>query len=221
MKVSHLLITAAVAALGSTAAMAAPTNPANANYVNPANPGNAGTANNDVSADFTIKGTVSEACVLGAGGDLKDIDYGTIGIYADATTTVENVFTAVPGSTNSNTNTNVAGCNIANKMTVTKANGNLGLVNTDAEDGGYNENVFQANIPYKISVLYTAGAPGSHQPQNSISQFTVSETASTNSKSNAAWKSNAAFRVDLVYPSNALVAGEYSDSVEVVLAAGI
>lgn len=219
MKVSHLLITVAVAALGSTTAMA--TNPQNANYVNPTNPGNAGTANNSVSADFTITGTVSEACVLGAGGDLKDIDYGTIGIYADATTTVENVFTAVPGTTNSNTNTNVAGCNIANKMTVTKTNGTAGLVNADAETGGYNSTVFQANIPYKVSVLYTAGAPGSHQPQNSISQFTVSDTASTNSKSNAAWKSNAAFRVDLVYPTKALVAGTYSDSVEVVLAAGI
>ena len=219
MKVSHLLITAAVAALGSTAAMAE--NPQNNNYVNPTNPGNAGTADNSVSADFTIKGTVSEACVLGAGGDLKDIDYGTIGIYADATTTVENVFTAVPGTTNSHTRTNIAGCNIANKMTVTKTNGVLGLVNTSAETGGYNQAVFQTNIPYKIAVSYIAGAPGSHDPQASQSQFSVSETASTNSKSNAAWKSGAAFRVDLVYPSKALVAGEYSDSVEVVLAAGI
>lgn len=219
MKVSHLLITVAVAALGSTTAMA--TNPQNNNYVNPANPGNAGTASNSVSADFTISGTVSEACVLGAGGDLKDIDYGTIGVYADATTTVENVFTAVPGSTNSHTRTNVAGCNIANKMTVTKANGNLGLVNADAETGGYNQAVFQANIPYKIAVSYIAGAPGSHNPQSSQSQFIVLDTQTTNSKSNAAWKSDAAFRVDLIYPTKALVAGEYSDSVEVVLAAGI
>lgn len=218
MKVSRLFITAAVVALGSTSAMA--TNPSNATYVNPANPGNVGTASNSETADFTIQGNVSEACVLGAGGDLNDVNFGTIGIYADATSTVENVFTAV-GPANGHTRTNLAGCNIANTMTVTKTNGVDGLVNADAATGGYNQNVFQANIPYSIAVQYTAGAPGTLTPQASISQFQVASNASTNQKANAAWKSDAAFRIDLTDPTKALVAGNYSDTVTVVLAAGI
>ena len=73
----------------------AQTSASNATYVNPANPGNVGTASSSETADFTITGTVSQACVLGAGGDLNDVNFGTIGIYADATSTVENVFTSV------------------------------------------------------------------------------------------------------------------------------
>lgn len=216
MKFSHLIISAAVVALGSTAAHA--TDAANAIYVNGANPGNVGTANATEEADFTIQGTVDQACVLGAGGDLNDVNFGTIGIYADATSTVENVFTSV-GPANGHTRTNLAGCNTSNTMTVTKGNGVDGLVNAGALTAGYNQNVFQANIPYSIAVSYTAGAVGTLDPQGSISQFSVSATEATDSKSNAAWKSGAAFRIDLTDPTNALVAGTYSDTVTVTLAA--
>ena len=219
MKVS-LFITAAVAALASTTAMAQATPAANATFVNGANPGNVGTAAASETADFTITGTVSQACVLGAGGDLNDVNFGTIGIYADATSTVENVFTSV-GPANGHTRTNLAGCNTPNTMTVTKTNGVNGLVNAGAAAGGFDSNVFQANIPYSIAVTYTAGAPGTLVPQASISQFSVGATANTNSKSNAAWKSGAAFKIVLTDPSKALVAGTYQDSVTVVLAAGI
>lgn len=217
MKISHLFITAAVVALGSTAA-SAQTAASNATYVNPANPGNVGTASATETADFTITGTVDQACVLGAGGDLRDVNFGTIGIYADATSTVENVFTAV-GPANAHTRTNLAGCNTSNRMTVTKTNGVNGLVNADAQSGGYDANVFQANIPYSIAVQYTAGAVGQLAPQASISQFQVSTTQATNSKENGAWKSGAAFRIDLSDPTKALVAGSYSDTVTVELAA--
>lgn len=216
MKVS-LFITAAAVALTSTAAMAQATPAANANYVNPANPGNVGTASASETADFTITGTVSQACVLGAGGDLKDVNFGTIGIYADATSTVENVFTSV-GPANGNTNTNLAGCNTSNTMTVRKGNGVDGLRNT-TNTGGYNDQVFQANIPYSIAVQYIAGAVGTMTPQTSISQFQVSTTEDQDAKSNAAWKSNAAFRIDISDPTKALIAGTYSDTVTVELAA--
>lgn len=217
MKFSHLFITAAVVALGSTS-VSAQTVVANATYVNPANPGNVGTASSTETADFTITGNVSQACVLGAGGDLNDVNFGTIGIYADATSTVENVFTSV-GPANAHTRTNLAGCNTSNTMTVTKTNGVNGLVNAGAATGGYDGNVFQANIPYAVAVTYVAGAPGTLVPQASISQFSVSTTEATDSKSNAAWKSAAAFRIDLSDPTKALVAGTYSDTVTVTLAA--
>lgn len=219
MKVSHLIISAAVIALSSTAA-SAQTAVSNATYVNPTNPGNVGVASSSETADFTISGNVSQACVLGAGGDLNDLNFGTIGIYADATSTVENVFTSV-GPANGHTRTNLAGCNTANTMTVTKGNGVDGLVNAGAATSGYNQTVFQANIPYSIAVQYTAGAPGTLDPQASISQFSVGSAAATNNKANAAWKSGAAFRIDLTDPTKALVAGNYSDTVTVVLAANL
>ncbi|MXO49425.1 hypothetical protein GRI69_14305 [Erythrobacter vulgaris] len=214
---------ALIAAIGFAAAgtaASAQTTPANAIYVNGANPGNVGTANSSETADFVISGQVDEACVLGAGGDLRDVDFGTIGIYADATSTVEQVFTSV-GTANGHTRTNLAGCNIQNTMTITKANGTQGLVNTAAATGGYDGNVFQPNIPYSISATYTAGAPGTLVPQASISQFQVDATEASDFKANAAWKSQAAFRIDLTDPTKALVAGNYSDTVEVVLAAVI
>ncbi len=217
MKSVLFISAAALIGLASTSA-SAQDGASNATYVNPNNPGNVGNANSSETADFTITGNVSQACVLGAGGDLNDINFGTIGIYADATSTVENVFTSV-GPANSHTRTNLAGCNTANTMTVTKSNGVNGLVNTSAAIGGYNGNVFQANIPYSIAVAYTAGGVGSLTPQASISQFQVASGADTNSKSNAAWKSGTSFRIDLTDPTKALVAGSYSDTVTVVLAA--
>lgn len=216
MKFSHLIIAASVAALSSTA-VSAQTTVSNATYVNPGNPGNTGTASSSETADFTIQGTVSQACVLGAGGDLNDVNFGTIGIYADATSTVENVFTSV-GPANGHTRTNLAGCNTANRMTVRKGNGVDGLRNT-TNTGGYDGNVFQANIPYSIAAQYTAGAVGSFVPQASISQFSVSTTEDQDFKENAAWKSGAAFRIDISDPTKALVAGTYSDTVTVELAA--
>lgn len=215
MKFSYLFIAASVAALSSTAASAETVS--NATYVNPANPGNVGTASPSEDADFTIVGTVSQACVLGAGGDLNDVNFGTIGIYADATSTVENVFTSV-GPANGHTRTNLAGCNTANRMTVRKGNGVDGLVNT-TNTGGYDSNVFQANIPYSIAVQYTAGAVGTLVPQASISQFQVNTNEDQDFKENAAWKSGAAFRIDISDPTKALVAGTYSDTVTVELAA--
>ena len=217
MKYVYLVGIAAAAALGGTAA-SAQTVVSNATYVNPANPGNVGTASASETADFTITGNVSQACVLGAGGDLNNINFGTIGIYADATSTVENVFTAV-GPANAHTRTNLAGCNTSNTMTVTKTNGVDGLVNADAATAGYDGNVFQANIPYSVGVFYTGGAVGTLTPQGSISPFSVSPTDAPNSKSYAAFKSNATFRVDLTDPTKALVAGTYSDTVTVTLAA--
>ncbi|WP_428630716.1 hypothetical protein [Sphingopyxis sp.] len=219
MKIS-LFITAAAVALTSTAAMAqqdgTPAN--NTTYVNPNNPGNVGVANSDVSADFTITGTVSQACVLGAGGDLKDVNFGTIGIYADATSTVENVFTSV-GTANGHSRTNLAGCNTASTMTVTKLNGVDGLKNT-GNVGGYDSTVFQANIPYSVSAVYSAPAFG-QLTNGSAGQISVAPTATSGTKTNGAWKSPAAFGIVISDPTKALVAGTYTDTVRVELAAAL
>ncbi|MFV0643085.1 MAG: hypothetical protein ACK5NN_01070 [Sphingomonadaceae bacterium] len=207
---------AAIVALAGNSA-AAQTAPSNATYVNPANPGNVGTASSTEVADFTITGQVDQACVMGAGGDLNDIDFGTIGIYADATSTVENVFTAV-GPANGHTRTNLAGCNTSNTMTITKTNGADGLVNS-GNTGGYDTNVFQNNIPYRVRGMFTGGDVGSAAPGTAFRTVQVNYDQASNSRANAAWKSNASFRIDLEDPAKALIAGTYQDTVTVTLAA--
>lgn len=215
MKISHLMITAAVAALSSTA-VSAQTAPAN-NVYEPGGNANVGTASSSEEADFTITGNVDQACVLGAGGDLRDLDMGTIGIYADATSSVENVFTSV-GESDAHTRTNLAGCNTKNRMTITKTNGSEGLVNEGAADGGYDGNVFQKNIPYTVMARYTAGAVGT-TTASLANQITVLPNDDSESREHGAWKSAPAFKVTLTDPTKALVAGTYTDTVTVVLEA--
>ena len=50
--------------------------------------------------------------------------------------------------------TNLAGCNTANTVTIAKTDLN-GLVNAGASS--YDSNVFQANLPYQVTASYVAG----------------------------------------------------------------
>lgn len=219
MKFSNLMIAAAVAALSSTAAFAAPTAHSNDTYVNPVGGLDNGTAQTTASATFSIQGDVSPACILGANGGLNSIDFGTFGIYADGTNSVENAFTSV-SARNGNTSTNLAGCNTANTVKVKKTSP-TGLQNAAGAAAGYDNNQFQAVLPYKISALYVAGDPGSTTPTTSLGKFIVdvNDADGENSRSHGAWKSNTAFRVDIPIPAKALVAGTYSDTVTVTLEA--
>lgn len=217
MKISHLMLSIAAIGLVSTAA-SAQTAPANATYVNGANGSNTGSASATASATFSITGSVDQACVLGAGGDLADINFGKFGIYADASSTVENAFTSV-GPRNGHTRTNLAGCNTSNSITITKTNGADGLKNEDADDAGYDSNQFQANIPYSVMARYTAGNKGVVAGAVIANQLTVGATQVSATREHGAWKSAPAFRIDITDPTKALVAGTYSDSVNVTLQA--
>ncbi|WP_447750866.1 hypothetical protein [Sphingopyxis fribergensis] len=216
MKFSHLIIAASVAALGSTAASA--TNPDNATYVNAENGTNTGTASGSASATFSVRGRVDEACILGAGGDLDNINFGRFGIYADASSTVENAFTSV-GPRNAHTRTNLAGCNTASSITITKNGGANGMTNDDAVTGGYDSGQFQANLPYSVMARYAAVDQGFVGLATLSNQLTVDTAGTTATKNHGAWKAAPAFRIDVPVPAKALVAGTYRDTVRVELAA--
>lgn len=222
MKFSNLMIATAVAALSSTAAFAAPpTAHSNSTYVNPVGGLNTGTPQTTASATFSIEGDVAPACILGANGGLNNIDFGTFGIYADGTSSVESAFTSV-AARNGNSSTNLAGCNTANTVKIKKTNP-AGLQNLAGGAGGYDATQFQAILPYKVSAVYEAPEPGNTALISSLGKFSVTETDpdGENSRSHGAWKSSAGFRVDIPIPAKALVAGTYTDTVTVTLEAAL
>lgn len=216
MKLTALV--AGVAALALTAGVAsAQTAVSNATYVNGANGTNQPAALSEVTATFRVSGTVAPACVISTnGGTLNDLNFGTIGIYADGATGIENAFT-VTGPRNGHSRTNLAGCNTSNTVSITKSAAGLAAADVTS---GYDTNVFQANIPYSVSAVYAAGAVGSIAPVGAATgQFSVGTTQTTNSRSHGAWRGGIAIRVDLPVPAKALIAGEYSDTISVEIAA--
>lgn len=221
MKMVSLLATAAAVALvaGTASAQSYPTGPiTETSYVNPANAGNSGQVAEDLTATFSISGSVSASCVLGNGdGDLDDVDFGTLGIYGDAANGVDNAFEMVGANSNGNSSTNAAGCNTSNRLTLTKTNGTQGLLNADAAAAGYDTNVFQANIPYSLGANYVAGSPGQLGVSPSLGKFTVSTTEASDSRENNAWRSGLGIRVDIPAAAKALVAGTYTDTVTVLI----
>ena len=221
MKMVSLLATAAAVALvaGTASAQSYPTGPiTETSYVNPANAGDLGTVAEDLTATFSVSGSVSASCVLGNGdGDLDDVDFGTLGIYGDAANGVDNAFEMVGANSNGNSSTNAAGCNTSNRLTLTKTNGTQGLLNADAAAAGYDTNVFQANIPYSLGANYVAGSPGQLGVSPSLGKFTVSTTEASDSRENNAWRSGLGIRVDIPAAAKALVAGTYTDTVTVLI----
>ena len=223
MKMVSLFATAAAVALiaGSASAQVNPTYPTGAitetSYVNPNNAAVIGDLSEELTATFLISGNVQASCVLGNGDEvLDDVNFGNLGIYGDAAAGVDSAF-EMTGASNGNTNTNAAGCNTSNKLTLTKTNGTVGLTNLDATEAGYDTNVFQANIPYSLGAVYVAGSPGQLGVSASGGKFSVATTAASNFRENNAWRSSLGIRVDIPAAAKALVAGTYTDTVTVLI----
>ena len=222
MKMVSLLTTAAAVALiaGSASAQAvAPVAITETSFVNTQNGAgvDAGATVTSLTATFSISGTVTPSCIMGNGDAvLDDVNFGTLGINGDAYNGVDNAFEMV-GARNGNSSTNAAGCNTSNRLTLTKTNGAAGLVNTAATGIGWDPNVFQANIPYVLSAIYTAGSPGQQSVSPSLGKFSVAEGASSNFRENNAWRSSLGVKVEIPAAAKALVAGTYSDTVTVLI----
>ena len=210
---------------GFFADLAAAANRANANwgnspvsswhaYGNAAN--NNGTAAGSDGASFTMTGVVSTDCAYYSGNNnTETLDFGQIGIYASDNTGPAAAFTMVDDAEVS-IDTNLAGCNTANTVTIAKTDLN-GLVNAGASS--YDSNVFQANLPYEVTARYVAGpvaggaAPGSNQT------LVVATTADQNSRQHGAWKSAMSLDVVIPVPAKALVAGSYAGTFGVTISA--
>ena len=172
---------------------------------------NNGTASNNDGATFTLKGAVSTDCAYYTGNASTTIDFGTIGIYASDDTGPANAFD-MTAPANVTIDTNLAGCNTSNTVTVSK-NDIRGLVNNSG--AGYDSNVFQANLPYSVTGTYTAGAVGSTAAATNGNYINLAANANSTSASHGAWKSAMALNVNIPVPSKSLLAGAYEGQLSV------
>lgn len=194
----------------------------NADATNPAwhgiavSVGNVG-GNGDASdsATFTLTGNVTEDCAFYTGtSNALSFDFGQIGVYVSDNTGPAAAFTMVAPAV-MNFDTNLAGCNTPNKITIQK-NDLGGLVNNLG--GGYDDAVFQANLPYEVRAQYTA-APGVGTGTGQLQTLNVATNADQNSASHGAWKSNMDLQVTIPQADMALLAGNYSGNFTVTIAA--
>lgn len=177
--------------------------------------GNNGTAATSDGATFTLKGAVSTDCAYYTGNASTTVDFGTIGIYASDNTGPANAFD-MTAPANVSIDTNLAGCNTSNTVTVSK-NDIRGLVNNSG--AGYDSNVFQANLPYSVTGSYTAGAVGSAAAATNGNWINLGLNANSTQASHGAWKSAMSLDVNIPVPSKSLLAGAYEGQLTVNIAA--
>ncbi|WP_392352934.1 hypothetical protein V8F63_09255 [Brevundimonas sp. LF-1] len=175
--------------------------------------GDNGTASNSQGATFTLKGQVATDCAYYAGTQAgRTLNFGAIGIYADDSTGPAAAFT-MTGPATLEIATNLAGCNTANTVTVSKVN----MVSDNAS--GYDATVFQNTLPFSVTASYKAGATDSTTASNQ--SWTVGAQDTTDNRKHGAWKSPMLLNVSILQQSKALLAGNYTGSVSVTIAAGI
>ena len=179
---------------------------------------NIGTAERSDGATFTMTGTVSTDCAYYSGDNgAETLDFGQIGIYASDNTGPAAAFTMVAPATLT-IDTNLAGCNTANTVRIQKTDLN-GLVNAGAS--AYDNNVFQANLPYQVTARYTAGLNTGGGTAGVPRTLTVATTSDQASAQHGAWKSAMALDVVIPRPGKALVAGSYAGTFGVTISAGL
>ncbi|SFS78772.1 hypothetical protein, partial [Brevundimonas viscosa] len=108
--------------------------------------------------------------------------------------------------------TNVAGCNTRNLVRVTKGNPD-GMSNPSTS--GYDPAQFTNKLPYSVAVAFNGSAPNSAAAQ--AGSFNVDASEQTDSQLHGAWKSVFTMNVNVPPPSLSLLAGTYTDTVNVTL----
>jgi hypothetical protein len=174
--------------------------------------GNNGTAATSDGATFTLKGAVSTDCAYYSGTGNQVLDFGTIGIYASDNTGPAAAFTMTDDAS-VEINTNLAGCNTVNTVTVSKVN----MVSDNT--GGYDAAIFRNDLPFSVTAAYKAGATNSTTASNQ--SWTVGTGQSSDFRKHGAWKSAMSLNVNIPQQQKALLAGNYTGSVSVTIAAGI
>lgn len=170
-----------------------------------------------VTNTWLIKGSVSKDCsYYGGNSTSHTLDFGTIGVNTQANTSVNNAFDMVSPAGAVVTST-TAGCNFNNTVTLTKANGAQGLLNSAA--GGYDTNEFQANIPYSVSAAFQGTTNQSAGAAGSLQTVTAATGDASKVWTGGAWRSAMLLTVAAPTPGKALVAGNYQDTLTVELKA--
>ena len=179
-------------------------------------PDNTEAASESVANSFTLTGSVTKDCSFYGGGQTgHTINLGTIGVRTGNNDNVSIAFNQRDAVT-ANVNSATAGCNTNNTVTIAKTNGSDGLKNFTP--GSYDSNQFTDRIPYTVNASWTGVAAGS-TAAGTTQTLAVAANQGNNNKSGGAWRS--AFNMDVNAPaqSKGLVAGTYTDTITVTLAA--
>ena len=175
-----------------------------------------GTAGGNDGATFTIKGTISTDCAYYSGdNNTETFDFGTLGIYASDQTGPASAFEMVADA-NLTINTNLAGCNTNNSVTLSRTTADLQNPNSS----GFDNTVFRDTLPYSVTARYTGSVYNNNVGSAPEARVQVMAAGATNSVvQNGAWRSPMA--LDVVIPAQplAILAGEYSGSFSVTLQA--
>lgn len=182
-------------------------------------PGNVGNVGN-VNVAFNLSGTVSKDCSFyaGNGGNAQNLNFGTIGIQAGNNVNVSDAFEMV-GPAVAVVTSATAGCNFSNTVKIEKDNA-AGMVNTNPALS-YDNNQFQANIPYRVDAAWVGVADGAGAVAGSPQTLSVSTTASSNNIAQGAWRSGMVLTFTAPVATKALVAGQYTGVTNLTLTAAL
>ena len=176
---------------------------------------NIGTAGND-SAQFTLKGEVSQDCSFYSGNINTVLNFGQIGINTLDNGGVDDAFDMVSAA-NASIETNTAGCNTRNEVRITKDNGAIGMKSNYA--GAFDGAQFQANLPYKVDASWTGVPAGAGSATATTQTLSVDTNQADGVKVQGAWKSHFNVHINVPVPTKSLVSGVYQDTLTIELAA--
>ena len=171
---------------------------------------NQGTANTSSAATFSLTGSVTPDCAYYTGGTATNVDFGQIGINAQDNNP-DAAFEMVSSDRTLDINSNLAGCNTKNTVTVTKSD----LTNTAAV--GFDAAQFTNVIPVELTAKFTAGDVGANSASPKTLSLLTLGTQTTNG-TYGAWKSSLNMQVKMINPGKGLLAGSYNGSVGVTIA---
>lgn len=218
MKIFHLMAGVAALTLSAGAANAATiTSEGGSTLTTSAvsKSGSQGSASDSSGATFNLSATVAEDCSFFTGGGDVDVDFGQLGIYNTSTQGLANAF-RMTGAAYTTVTTSVAGCNTANRLVISKGNNAQGMKTNN--NSGYDTNTFQNNLPYTVAATYTAAA-GNSTGVGVARTNKVELNDGRNGERQGAFKSAMTLAFYVPAAPKALVAGEYTDTVEVTLSA--
>lgn len=170
-------------------------------------------------AEFTLTGVVNADCSFFSGNRsaTRNIDFGTIGIRTNSNVNVANAFDMrAPAGVVITTST--AGCNTNNTVTIEK--GNIeGMVNS--APGDYDSDEFTANLEYTVNAQWEGVAVGSGGVAGETQTLSIDRDVLGDDLAGGAWRSRFTMGIVIPTPAKGLVAGEYTDTLTVTLAAQI
>lgn len=172
------------------------------------------TAGND-GATFSLKGAVSKDCVYYSGDNsTESFDFGTLGIYTGDNTGPNAAFTMVAPAVLT-IQTNLAGCNTNNTVTLSRTVADM----TSDSNSGFDNTVFTNKLPYSVTASYQGASQVAGGGAAVGRTLTMAAGDLNEAQANGAWKSPMNLTVLVPTPSQALLAGNYTSSFEVLIAA--